>query len=148
MKLNIETFYNIQIDSKTIAKAVKQHFSSTRQTERQDLEIDVHFPDKSQMIELNKTYRDKDYLTDVLSFSYMDDLLEHENLAGEMFISLEKAEQQAKEKGNDLRAEIFYLIAHGYLHITGYLHDTDQQEATMNKQEDAILKTCNTKINR
>jgi len=148
MKLNIETLKDIQIDTNPVAKAVKQHFASTRQTGRQDLEIDVHFPDQTQMIELNKTYRDKDYLTDVLSFSYMDNLLEHENLAGEIFISLQKAEQQAEQKGNDLGAEIYYLIAHGYLHITGYLHDTDQQEKTMNAQEDAILKMCNTIINR
>jgi len=152
MKLNIETPSDLKIDFKTLNKSIEKHFISRntkRHNPRQDTSIDVHFLDKDRMIELNKRYRDKDYLTDVLSFSYLDDLLEHETLAGEIFVSLEKAEVQSQEKQNNLQTEILYLIAHGYLHITGYLHDTDEQEQEMNDEEDWILNQAgNHKINR
>ena len=152
MQLNIETQKNNITDFTPLIKATKEHFfdrNTKRQTNRQDLSIDVHFAEEQTMIKLNKQYRDKEYLTDVLSFSYLDNLLDHESLAGEIFISMEKAQAQAKEKGNSLETEILYLISHGYLHITGYLHDTDQQEAEMNLEEDWILSNSgNYKINR
>ena len=152
MKLNIETPSGLQIDFNSLIKSIATHFKSRntkRQTQRQDTTIDVHFLDTNRMIELNKQYRDKDYLTDVLSFSYLDELLEHETLAGEIFVSLEKAELQAQEKQNNLQTEIFYLIAHGYLHVTGYLHDTNEQEQEMNNEEDWILNQAgNYQINR
>ena len=143
MKLNIETTDDLNIDFKPLKKTIKKHFieiEKTRQTQRHDLEIDVHFADKPTMIQLNKDYRNKEYLTDVLSFSYLDGIREEETLSGEIFISLEKAQQQAKEKGNDIETELYYLIGHGYLHIIGYLHNTDEQELKMNEQEDWILK--------
>jgi len=75
--------------------------------------------------------------------------MDHETLAGEIFVSMEKAQSQALEKGNDLETELYYLITHGYLHITGHLHDSDDQEAEMNDAEDWILKTSiNKTINR
>lgn len=142
MQVIIETKTKTDIDFTAIKSAIKKHFlenNKKRQTDRQDLDLAVHFLDNNAMIDLNKRYRDKDYLTDVLSFSYLDNLMDHETLAGEIFISMEKAETQAKEKDNDLESEIYYLITHGYLHITGYLHDTDEQEAEMNQEEDTIL---------
>jgi len=152
MQLNIETQKTKELEFKPLQEAVKKHFfdrNTKRQTNRQDLSIDIHFAEEQTMLELNKQYRDKDYLTDVLSFSYLDNLYDHETLAGEIFISLKKAQSQAKDKGNSLEAELIYLISHGYLHITGYLHDTDEQEAEMNLEEDWILSNSgNYKINR
>lgn len=143
MKLNIETIKDLKTDFRPLKNVIKKHFienENTRQTQRQDLEIDVHFADKPTMLQLNKAYRDKDYLTDVLSFSYLDGIMEKETLSGEIFISLEKAEEQAKQKDSDIETELNYLITHGYLHIIGYLHDTDEQEVEMNTQEDLILE--------
>ena len=143
MKLNIETTKDLKTDFTPLKNVIKKHFienENTRQTQRQDLEIDVHFADKPTMLQLNKAYRDKDYLTDVLSFSYLDGIMEKETLSGEIFISLEKAEEQAKQKDSDIETELNYLITHGYLHIIGYLHDTDEQEVEMNTQEDLILE--------
>jgi len=152
MKINIETPVDTKTSFTSLTKAIKLHFlteNSKRQTNRQDLEIDVHFLNPKDMIELNTQYRDKDYLTDVLSFSYLENLMDHETLAGEIFVSMEKAQSQALEKGNDLETELYYLITHGYLHITGHLHDSDDQEAEMNDAEDWILKTSiNKTINR
>ena len=143
MKLNIETIKGLKTDFTPLKNVIKKHFienENKRQTQRQDLEIDVHFADKPTMLQLNKAYRGKDYLTDVLSFSYLDGIMEKETLSGEIFISLEKAEEQAKQKNNDIETELNYLITHGYLHIIGYLHETDEQEVEMNTQEDLILE--------
>ena len=109
MQVIIETKTKTDIDFTAIKSAIKKHFlenNKKRQTDRQDLDLAVHFLDNNAMIDLNKRYRDKDYLTDVLSFSYLDNLMDHETLAGEIFISMEKAETQAKEKDNDLESEI------------------------------------------
>ena len=152
MKLNIETTDDLNIDFKPLKKTIKKHFieiEKTRQTQRHDLEIDVHFADKPTMIQLNKDYRNKEYLTDVLSFSYLDGIREEETLSGEMFISLQKAQEQAINKGNDIETELNYLISHGYLHIIGYLHENDEQELAMNKEEDWLLKhSIGKQINR
>lgn len=145
MKLNIQALTDVSMSFEPLKEAIGRHFLDLKgqgqgQGQRQDLEIDVHFADEATMIRLNKDFRGEDYLTDVLSFSYLEDIRDEETLAGEIFISPEKALVQAKQKRNDIETELYYLIAHGYLHIVGYLHGDDQQEQEMNQQEDWILK--------
>ena len=131
MKLNIQALTDVSMSFEPLKEAIGRHFLDLKgqgQRQRQDLEIDVHFADEATMIRLNKDFRGEDYLTDVLSFSYLEDIRDEETLAGEIFISPEKALVQAKQKRNDIETELYYLIAHGYLHIVGYLHGDDQQE--------------------
>lgn len=90
----------------------------------------VAFVSDSKMRVLNKTFRGKDATTDVLSFPFEADEFESEdaNNLGDVIISLEQAERQAKENDLDLDAEIKQLILHGVLHLCGYDHEIDAGE--------------------
>ncbi len=73
--------------------------------------------------ELNRTYRGRNRPTDVLSFSYDD-----ESYLGDIIISVETAQRQAQEEGHSLERELSILVIHGFLHLLGYDHETDQGE--------------------
>lgn len=80
---------------------------------------------------LNKTYRGKDASTDVLSFSEYSDKVsiqaEHKkeiNL-GDVILSCEVIQRQAKEDGVSSSRELAYLLSHGVLHLLGYDHEPE-----------------------
>ncbi len=94
----------------------------------------IAFVSDRRMRELNRFFRDKKTTTDVLSFPYEPDEFDPEkNNLGDIVISVEQAEKQAKENGLTLENEIKQLILHGVLHLCGYDHETDKGE--MNKRE-------------
>ena len=97
-------------------------------------EFSVAFVSDRRMTELNKMFRGKDSTTDVLSFPHEADKfdLNEENL-GDIVISVERADLQARENGLTLELEIKQLMLHGVLHLLGYDHETDSGE--MNKRE-------------
>jgi len=89
----------------------------------------VAFVSDKKMRELNKTFRYKTSTTDVLSFPFEPDEFEIEsNYLGDVVISVEQAERQAKENHLDLETEIKQLILHGILHLCGYDHEGDSGE--------------------
>lgn len=89
------------------------------------------------MKELNRFFRGKDSTTDVLSFPHEPDEFEPSDdpipYLGDIVISVEQAERQAKENRLTLEREIKQLILHGLLHLCGYDHETDNGE--MNRRE-------------
>lgn len=100
----------------------------------------VIFVTDEKIKELNKTYRNIDSETDVLSFpSDEDDYL------GDVFISLEKARTQAVEYKHSLNREVGFLAVHGYLHLSGYDHKTKESEKKMNDLTEEILGKANLK---
>ena len=89
---------------------------------------------------LNRQFRGKDSATDVLSFPSQPESFETDagtNL-GEIVISLDRAQAQAKENGLTDVNEVQQLILHGLLHLCGYDHETDNGE--MNRLELKIRK--------
>ena len=72
---------------------------------------------------LNRQFRGKNKTTDVLSFPAQGP--GSEEIAGDLAISVTTALSQAKEHGHSLTTEIKVLILHGFLHLAGYDHETD-----------------------
>jgi probable rRNA maturation factor len=101
----------------------------------------VAFVSDRRMTELNEFFRGKDSTTDVLSFPHESDPADvpvsaggfPENFLGDIVISVEQAQRQAKENKLTLENEIKQLILHGVLHLCGYDHETDDGE--MNERE-------------
>ena len=96
------------------------------------------------MKELNRKYRGKDKSTDVLSFSMREGEdfpnNEKENL-GDIVISLDRANKQAKEFEISLEDEIKRLLDHGCLHLLGYQHEDvseDKEKEMFDKQEEIL----------
>ena len=88
---------------------------------------------------LNKKYRKKNKVTDVLSFAQCDidkkyQLPVNEYL-GEIFINFRQAKRQSKNVKN----EILNLLIHGYLHLKGYTHDNNRDMVKMNRLTEKII---------
>ena len=116
-------------------------------------EINVLLTDDEGIHQVNLDMREVDRATDVLSFpmfelepgvppegeEYLDPATELCPL-GDMCISLERAEAQAKEFGHSLEREVCYLTVHSVLHLLGYDHlDEGPMKAQMRAREEAIL---------
>ena len=116
-------------------------------------EINVLVTDDAGIREINRTSRNIDSATDVLSFPMFElapgelptDWTEYEDPdtglvpLGDMCISLERAITQAKEFGHTTRREVGYLTIHSMLHLLGYDHlDEGPQKRQMRAREEAI----------
>lgn len=102
--------------------------------------INVIFVTDAYIKSLNKSYRNKDEATDVLSFNYEKEMPgDDSNLVGEIYISVDTAKRQAKEHGHDLQDELNKLFVHGFLHIHGHDHEKDEDYEAMKKVEKEVL---------
>lgn len=108
-------------------------------------EISVTFVDNEQIKEYNKQYRDKDSVTDVLSFGmgengkYDIDPETGAQILGDVVISMEKALEQARRFDHSLQREVGYLTAHSVLHLLGYDHETNMERVRMREKEELIM---------
>ena len=109
-------------------------------------EVNVTFVDNEKIRELNRTHRDIDKETDVLSFPLGEngkyDINPETNaqMLGDIIISLEKAQAQAKELSHSLRREIAYLTAHSMLHLLGYDHIENMDKLHMREKEENVMR--------
>ncbi|QOR35594.1 rRNA maturation RNase YbeY [Clostridium sp. 'deep sea'] len=92
---------------------------------------------------LNCQYRDKDYVTDVLSFP-LSAVDSNEEMLGEIIICAKVAKEQAKEYNNNLKQELSFLILHGILHLCGYDHD-ESHSGEMREKEKEITERLSLK---
>jgi len=111
-------------------------------------ELSILLCNNKKIHELNKAYRDIDRPTDVLSFALNEGNEDFNNeeemhLIGDMVMSLERMEEQAKEYGHGTERELAYLTVHSCLHILGYDHMTDEDKAEMRKEEEFVLGNLN-----
>ena len=92
--------------------------------------------------DINKNYRDKDSVTDVISFALEDDKLfikTDYRILGDIYICLDRAKSQAIEYGHSFLREFAFLTIHGLLHLLGYDHMTKEEEEIMFKLQEMIL---------
>ena len=105
---------------------------------------DVTIVDNKTIHKINREYRNVDRPTDVISFAFLDEKSERElkggpiNL-GQIIISFEKAEEQAKEYEHSLDREMVFLFVHGMLHLLGFDHMNEADEKKMFALQDKIL---------
>lgn len=106
--------------------------------------IDAQFVDDREITRLNRMYRQKDSITDVLSFSFLDDQFDidansADALLGEVAICFAQAKRQMHE--GDLELELTDLLVHGVLHVLGYDHEKPQDAKRMFPLQDKIVHT-------
>jgi rRNA maturation RNase YbeY len=110
---------------KTIARKVLELLEQT------EAELSLALVGNAEIRKLNARYRRKDYPTDVLSFPTDDRLRAATRLLGDVVISVEKAKQQARERGRSLDEEMASLVIHGVVHLLGYDHERSAREARL-----------------
>ena len=155
----IKLHYDIlTIQQPLVSSIIKKCIETTLAAEGINIpcEIDVLVTNDKGIHAINKASRDIDRPTDVLSFpmfqlepgnpptdwegyqDYETDLVP----LGDMCISLERAQAQAKEFGHSARREVGYLTIHSMLHLLGYDHlDEGPMKAQMRGREEAIAAT-------
>lgn len=111
--------------------------------EEERVSISVTFVDKAEIRELNRLYRQKDAITDVLSFPQYEsrDLLPPAGplLLGDVVICTEQALLQAEEFGHSPERELVYLFVHSLLHLIGCDHEEPDRKRTMREKEERIM---------
>lgn len=117
-----------------------------------DIEMSVTFMDNAAIREINRDYRGKDQPTDVISFALEEEgedeipiLFDEEDEVGiprnlgDIMISTERAAEQAEEYGHTYERELGFLAVHGFLHLNGYDHMTEEDEKEMFTLQKEIL---------
>ena len=105
--------------------------------------FDIIFVDNDYIHNLNKTYRNIDRPTDVITFALEDEdkMVNGSDIRilGDIFISLDKAHEQAIEYNHSFKREICFLAIHGLLHLLGYDHMNEEDEKVMFSYQETIL---------
>lgn len=99
-----------------------------------DAELSLALIGNREMQQLNAQYRRKDYPTDVLSFPMEETVPSARRLLGDVVISVEKAREQAKERGRTRDQEMVTLLIHGIVHLLGYDHERSAKDARVMKR--------------
>lgn len=108
-----------------------------------NLEFNVIIINNEEIHKVNKEYRGIDRPTDVISFAledYKD--IKYENdyrVLGDIYISVDKVKEQAKEYGHSEKRELAFLAVHGLLHLLGYDHMEKEDEKVMFSRQELIL---------
>ena len=140
---NIEIFVNVDEkinELETVEKVLK---SAIKKEKLDNVSFNVIIVDNDYIHELNKTYRNIDRETDVITFALEDEdtiiIPEEERILGDIYISIDKAKQQAEEYGHSLLRELSFLAVHGFYHLLGYDHQTKDEEEIMFKKQEEVL---------
>lgn len=133
---------------KVIQKVLKQCFKEEKM-ENSKLLITITLTNPENIKKINKEYRNIDRATDVLSFPMFkkEELeekikkndFEHEDVLGDIIISVEKVQEQAIEYGHSFERELSYMVVHGFYHLMGYDHIQEEDKKKMRPKEEKIL---------
>ncbi len=118
-----------QADVERVCRAVARALGLKR-----DAHVSAAFVSEADIRRLNRQYRDKDKVTDVLSFN-----LDEGDLLGEVLLCYPQALRQAKELGHGVREELLFLLVHGLLHLHGFDHERPRDAARMFPLQKRIL---------
>jgi probable rRNA maturation factor len=107
-----------------------------------NLEFNIIFVNNEKIRELNRTYRRIDDYTDVISFAledYSDINYVDKRLLGDIYISVDKAKEQAQTEKHSLLWELSFLAIHGFLHLLGYNHENEDDKNVMFSKQELML---------
>lgn len=97
--------------------------------------INIIITSDSHLLELNKKYLQRDYLTDVIAFNYT----ENQTIAGDVFVSIPRVKENAAALCNSFHDELKRVMVHGVLHLLGYDDKTEKEISIMRRKEDYYL---------
>lgn len=137
----------IKIAEKVVSKAFE-----IEKINKLNLYVNVILTNPENIRKTNKKYRNIDKETDVLSFPMFEkdeiEVLKEkgnkiEDALGDIMISIQRVEEQAKEYGHSFEREFSYMLVHGFYHLMGYDHIEECDRAVMREKEENVLKILN-----
>ena len=140
-KFNIynETDKDLNEEIKYIKKILKH---AIKYKNLKNIYFNIILVDNKMIHEINKEYRNIDKPTDVISFALEDEEKERPKgtrQLGDIYISIDKAKEQAKEYNHSIIREVCFLSIHGLLHLLGYDHMKEEEEKIMFREQELIL---------
>jgi rRNA maturation RNase YbeY len=99
-------------------------------------DINVILTSDSNLIEINKKYLKRNYLTDIITF----DFSEKEKISGELYISIDRVKENAVLFKVKKEEELIRVIIHGILHLVGYKDENSVEKRKMNEKENIYIK--------
>lgn len=140
VQVEINGINNIE---KSLRKDVKKIINNIlKAADLPDYSINISLVDNEEMLDLCKRFKDKNSVTDVLSFPLPEEekMFAHcEFILGDVVICLPQALRQAEELGHSLLEEVAVLVAHGFFHLTGLDHEKSDSEANIQMQGEMYL---------
>ena len=137
---------------KVIEKVLNKCFKEEN-LENSKLYITITLTNPENIRIINKQYRNIDRATDVLSFPMFEkeeldkkiqnNDFEHQDVLGDLIISIEKVKEQAEEYGHSFERELSYMVVHGFYHLMGYDHIKEEDKRKMRPKEEKILNDLN-----
>ena len=139
---------------KIIKKVVEQCFKEEGLLDSK-LYISITLTNPENIRKINNEFRNIDRETDVLSFPMfekqeLDEMIKnkdfkHEDVLGDIVISIKRVEEQAKEYGHSFEREFSYMLVHGFYHLMGYDHIKEEDKLVMRPKEENVLDKLNIK---
>ncbi|MDI6816079.1 MAG: rRNA maturation RNase YbeY [Actinomycetota bacterium] len=148
MLIQISNEQELAVDEDSLVELAGYVLTAERVEE--DAELSIALVGEETMLDLNASYRGKDYPTDVLSFEAGGDMPTAGNLPrllGDVVICPAVAEKQAIEFDQTLNQELSLLLVHGILHLLGYNHDSDEDAELMEARERLLLTSFSDGVN-
>ena len=105
--------------------------------------LSIFFSGEKKIIKLNKTYRNINKPTNVLSFPHLTKNSKHENFLGDVIFSSETIANEANQENKSIENHLTHLFVHAVLHLLGYDHETNDKAFIMENLEIKILKSLN-----
>jgi rRNA maturation RNase YbeY len=101
-------------------------------------ELQYIFVADSRLLEINREFLHHDFYTDIITFPLSES---RQPIIGEIYISVDRVRENAREFGTTIKMELLRVIFHGALHLCGYKDKTPKDQAIMRKKEDIYLKS-------
>ena len=143
MSSKIEIFKNVNEEIKELETVEKVLHSAIEKEKLDNVVFNLIIVDNKYIHELNKVYRNIDRETDVITFALEDEntiiIPDNERILGDIYISIDKAKSQAEEYGHTLLRELSFLAVHGFYHLLGYDHQTEEEEKVMFGKQEEVL---------
>ena len=114
----------------SVKSAIHQLHPSTRLKK-----IDVYGVSDEELLSINKKHLEHDYYTDIITFDYS----RGNKISGELYVSLERVEENALALGLSYESELRRVVAHGILHLIGFKDKTEEEEKAMRSKEEEVL---------
>ena len=140
----VELFNQTEKEITELDTVLKVLDSALNKENLDNVSFNLIIVDNEYIHELNRTYRNIDRETDVITFALEDEdsiiLPSDERVLGDIYISIDKAESQALEYGHSLLRELSFLAVHGFYHLLGYDHMTQDDEKVMFAKQEEVLE--------
>lgn len=142
--MNNISFHNEGVNTKTplkrLLKAWIKEFVSNHG--KKVGELAFIFCSDEKILEVNQNFLQHDYYTDIITFDYC----EGEIVSGDIFISVERVQENATSHSAEYNTELIRVLAHGVLHLIGFQDKSPQKKKEMTENEDLCILLFFTKF--